>query len=86
MSEAENDNEIEDGAAVQIHFEGDGPFLFPRTRLLSVSLTTEDVIFRLATMDEQVVELPIAIGALPDLAMGVAAALKALRAGEGEPS
>lgn len=69
-----------------VELEGAGPFLYPRSRLVSVSVTEEDVILRLATVDEQAVELPIAIGSLPDLAMGVAAALKALRpANDDEP-
>jgi hypothetical protein len=79
---AVNDNEAN---LTGITLEGDGPFLFPRCRVVSVSITTEDVILRLATIDEQVVEVPIAIGALPDLAMGVAAALHALQNGETAP-
>lgn len=73
---AMNDN---DGAMTPVELQGEGPFQFPRSRVLSVSLTADDVILRLATIDEQVVEVPIAIGALPDLAMGVAAALRALQ-------
>jgi hypothetical protein len=45
-----------------------------------VSVSEDDVLLRLATIDEQVVQVPIAIGALPDLAMGVAAALRVLKA------
>ena len=69
-----NDNEL-----TPVQLEGDGPFLFPRSRVLSVSVTPDDVVLQLATIDEQVVELPIAIGALPDLAMGIAAALRAMK-------
>jgi hypothetical protein len=74
---AQNDNG--DVPLYAIELEGDGPFLLPRSRVLSVSVSTDDVLLRLATIDEQVVEVPIAIGALPDLAMGVAAALRVLK-------
>jgi hypothetical protein len=80
---AQNDNGHVPLYAIEL--EGDGPFLFPRSRLLSVSVTADDVILRLATIDEQVVEVPIAVGALPDLAMGVAAALRAVKDGDGLP-
>jgi hypothetical protein len=76
LGSAVNDN---DDQLAPVLLPGEGPFLFPRSRVLSVSLTEHDVILRLATIDEQVVELPIAIGALPDLAMGVAAALRAMQ-------
>jgi hypothetical protein len=71
---AQNDNG--DVPLYAIELEG----LLPRSRVLSVSVSTDDVLLRLATIDEQVVEVPIAIGALPALAMGVAAALRVLKA------
>jgi hypothetical protein len=74
-----NGDAVNDNALEPIILEEDGPFLLPRSRVLSVSVTDDDVILRLATIDEKVVEVPIAIGALPDLAMGVAAALRMLK-------
>jgi hypothetical protein len=71
---------MNDNHPTPVALDGDGPFLFPRSRVVSVSVTADDVILHLATIDEQMVEVPIAIGALPDLAMGVAAALRALKA------
>lgn len=72
-------NAMNDNDLTPVVLDGDGPFLFPRARVLSVSVTADDVILHLATIDEQTVEVPIAIGALPDLAMGIAAALRVLK-------